>query len=113
MFLLSSGRAGKRYVDETTRLMNEWLHDSPMKDIAFKSIMIIPNLLLQIPSTKTKSKDHLKALERRIELWISGELMELLYEAETILKKFYINKQTKNDRGDIKEVYKRNAKRQC
>ena len=86
MFLLPSGRAGKQYVDETTRLMNEWLHDSPMKDIAFKAIMIMPNLLLQKPSKKSKSKDHLKALERRIELWTSGELMELLYEAETIQK---------------------------
>ena len=68
MFLLPSGRAGKRYVDETTRLMNEWLHDSPMKDIVFKAIMIMPNLLLQKPSKKSKSKDHLKALERRFEL---------------------------------------------
>ena len=86
MFLLPSGQAGKRYVDETTRLMNEWLHDSPMKDVAFKAIMIMPNLLLQKPSKKSKSKDHLKALERRITLWTSGELMELLYEAETSLK---------------------------
>ena len=86
MFLLPSGQAGKRYVDETTRLMNEWLHDSTMKDVAFKAIMIMPNLLLQKPSKKSKSKDHLKALERRIAHWTSGELMELLYEAETIQK---------------------------
>ena len=51
--------------------MNEQLHKFPLKDIAFKAIMIIPNLLLQKPSKNSKAKDHLKALERR-ESWISG-----------------------------------------
>lgn len=29
-------------------------------------------------SKKAKSKDHLQALKRRIELWASGELLDLL-----------------------------------
>ena len=43
LFLLPLGKAGKQYIDETTKLMNEWLQESPLKDIAFKTIMIIPN----------------------------------------------------------------------
>ena len=46
LFLLPSGKAGKQYIDETTKLMNEWLQESPLKDIAFKAIMIMPNPLL-------------------------------------------------------------------
>ena len=36
LFLLTSRKAGKQYIDETTKLMNEWLQESPLKDIAFK-----------------------------------------------------------------------------
>ena len=71
LFLLPSGKAGKQYIYETTKLMNEWLQESPLKDIAFKAIKIMPNLLLQKPSKSSKAKDHLKVLERRLESWIS------------------------------------------
>ena len=64
-------------------LMNEWLQDSPLKDIAL-------NVLLQ----KSKSKDHLSPLERRIELWESEELVELVKEAETIQKYIKTTQQT-------------------
>ena len=64
-------------------LMNEWLQDSPLKDIAL-------NVLLQ----KSESKDHLSPLERRIELWESEELVELVKEAETIQKYIKTTQQT-------------------
>ena len=64
LFLLPPGKAGRRFLKEVSRLMNDWLQDSPLKDIAFKAIM---------PKLK---KDG--ALERRVDLWESGELMELL-----------------------------------
>ena len=78
MFLLPSGKAGRKFIEEVSRLISEWLHDSPLKNIAFKAIMVMPSLLLQKPSQKSKSKDHLRPLERRLELWESGEVMELL-----------------------------------
>ena len=46
IFLLPPGHTGKQCIEETTKLMNEWLHDSPSKDIAFKAIMVMPSLLL-------------------------------------------------------------------
>ena len=61
-----------------------WLQESPLKDITFKAIMIMPNLLLQKPLKNSKAKDHLKALERHLESWISDDLLELLKEAQTI-----------------------------
>ena len=76
LFLLPSGKAGKQYIDETTKLMNKWLQELPLKDIAFKAIMIMPNLLLQKPSKTSKAKDHLKVLEIRLESWISDDLLE-------------------------------------
>ena len=86
LFMLPRGNAGKRYIDEITRLMGAWINDSPMKNIVFKAIMVMPNLLLQKPSKQSKAKDHLNALDRRINLWISGDLEELVLEGETIQK---------------------------
>ena len=74
-----------------------------MKDTAFKAIMIMPNLLLQKPSKNSKAKGHLKALERRLESWISGYLLELLKEAETIQKSLRSKKISTN----IAEISKR------
>ena len=47
------------------------------------------SLLLQKPSKTSKSKDHLKALKRRIDLWIKGKIEELLFEGETIQSRLH------------------------
>ena len=86
LFLLTTGKAGQCYIDEITKLMNDWAHDSPLKEIAFKAIMLMPNLLLQKPSKRSKSKDNILALERRMCLWYEGNVLELLKEGETIQK---------------------------
>ena len=84
--MLLLGEAARILLEEVSRLVNEWLQDWPLKDIAFKAIMVMPNLLLQEPSQNSKSKDHLSALARRMDLWESGKLMKLLKETETIQK---------------------------
>ena len=61
-------------MDETAKLMNEWLQDSPTKDVCFKAIILMPKLLLQKPSTNFKTKDHLPVLERTLKLRKKGEL---------------------------------------
>ena len=45
-FMLPTGAAAKKYITETTKLMNGCTNDSPLKDIAFKAIHIMPSLLL-------------------------------------------------------------------
>ena len=47
IFLLPSKIAGRKFIEEVFRLMNEWLQDSPLKDFAFKATMVMQNLLLQ------------------------------------------------------------------
>ena len=59
LFLLPSRRAEKQFIEETTKLMNEWLHDSTLKDITFKAAMIIPSLLLQKPFQKKKKRENI------------------------------------------------------
>lgn len=49
--------------------------------------------LLQKRSKRSKLKDDLFALERRIELWKKGEFMDLLEEGETIQKDSFCSRQ--------------------
>ena len=82
--MLPTGKAGTNYIDEITRLLNSWIDNTALSTTAFKAIMIMPILLLQKPSKKSKAKDDLKALKRRLDLWHEGNVMELFRECETI-----------------------------
>ena len=89
LFMLPTDAAAKNYITETTKLINDWANNSPLKDISFKAIHIMPSLLLQKPSKTSKVKDHLKALERRTDLWIKGKIDEPLFERETIQSRLH------------------------
>ena len=80
------GQAENSFIDEISRLMNEWIHESSLKDITFKAIMVMSGLLLQKPSRKSKSNDHLKSLKNQMKLWYAGVIIELLKQAETTHK---------------------------
>ena len=76
-----------------------------MKDLAFKAVMIMPSLLLQKPSKTSKSKDHLIALERRMEDWFNGDLQKLLHEGDTIQKGL----QSSTDERNLNKISKQFA----
>ena len=95
LFLLPTGKAGKLFIDELTKLFNAWIDDSPLKKIAMKAVMIMPSLLLQKPLKESKSKDHLKALEQRMKLLQLGDLLELLLESLTIQRNLKLVKGSK------------------
>ena len=80
----------KEYVTETTKLMNSWANNAPLKDVVFKAVHIMSSLL-QKPSKASKAKDHLKALERRTDLWSNEKIDELSFEGEKIQCLHHIN----------------------
>ena len=110
LFLLPSGKTRKQFTDKTTQLMYERLQNSPLKDIAFKAIMIMLNLLLQKPSKNSKSKDHLKVIERRIELWTLEGLLDLLEEDETI-QKISESRKTSTNIAEISKKFSQEIKK--
>ena len=69
LFMMPSGVAVKKYIEEITRLLELWIQDPPLKSIALKAIHSMSALLLQKPTKNSKSKDHLVSLERRLKLW--------------------------------------------
>ena len=44
----------------------------------------VPALLLQKPHARSKSREHVKCLERRLLLWCEGDIDALLVEGQTI-----------------------------
>ncbi|XP_057308911.1 uncharacterized protein LOC130647166 [Hydractinia symbiolongicarpus] len=84
LFMLSNGATGKNFLREVTRLLNSWVENSPIKCIALKAMHVMPALLLQKPSKNSKSKDHVNALQRRLEWWNKGDFQALCDECEML-----------------------------
>ena len=104
LFLLRTGKSGKLYIDENVKLLNSWVEGTTLHNIAFKAIMIMPKLLLQKPSKNSKAKDHLTALERTMQRWLKGDLMQLSHEGETIQKNL-TQQLTKGDIGNFPKKF--------
>ena len=93
LFILPSGVAGKRYVEEVTHIVALWIQDTPFKSISLKAIHAMPLFLLQKPSKSSKVKDHLQALERRIKMLDEGDIVGLLYEGMTVQQRLRSDKE--------------------
>ena len=84
ILMVTSGGNCKNFIKEITRLINLWTDDSPLENIALIAIHVIPALLIRKPNKNSKAKDHVAALEKRLELWENGNIIELLNEGESI-----------------------------
>ena len=62
---MPTGAAGKKFIDEISRLLKLWTNDTQVKNIVLIVIHVMSVLLLQKPSQTPKAKDHREALERR------------------------------------------------
>ena len=49
-----------------------------------KAAIVLPTLLLQKPSSKSKPKEHIVCLDRRLSTWLDGNLNDLVLEGRTI-----------------------------
>ena len=94
------GAAGKKFIDEISRLLSLQTDNTPLKNIALKAIHVMPALFLQKLSKTSKAKCHLKALERILSLWEEGNITELVNESETIQERL----SSKNSQMDIEKL---------
>ena len=84
LFLVPSGKAGKEFILELTRLWRAYASASAMEAIALRAAMVMCALVLQKPHSKSKSRDHVSCVERRLKLWSKGDIEDLLIEGRTI-----------------------------
>ena len=83
-FSVPLGRAGRAFVNELSRLYLAYGTASALEPVALKAAIVLPILLLQKPSKKSKTKEHIQCLERRLTSWSNGELEELLKEGRAV-----------------------------
>ena len=57
-----------------------WHSFSNEKTVALKAATVLPILLLQKPSKRSKVREHSHSLQRQLTSWTNGDLKELLKE---------------------------------
>ena len=65
--MLPKGLRGKDYITEITRLINEWLVESPIRKYPVYTLHVMLVLILQKPLKSSKRKYHIAALKQRLE----------------------------------------------
>ena len=63
LFMLSSGTAGKNYIEEVTRSMKLWINNTSLTKISLKAVHVMLALLPQKPSKSSKQKIIMLLLE--------------------------------------------------
>ena len=84
LFKVPSGKAGKAFIRELTRLFRAYADGSALENVAMKAAMVMPALLLQKPHARSKAKDHALYLDHRMRQWMDGDIESLMKEACTI-----------------------------
>ena len=84
LFTVPTDKNGNDFVCELARLLHAFQQDNPLERIVIKAAMVLPILLLQKPSAKSRCRDHSKSLGERLAKWHAGVIDELLLEGHTI-----------------------------
>ena len=100
LFMVPSGHAGQDFVVEVTKCINHFNKATPLEPVALKLALISFPLLLQKPSKKSKTRDHVRCLVERLVLWQTGNLEDLLRKGRVIQKKLLSSKHIEPDNTD-------------
>ena len=80
LFDLPKGAPGKAFIDELTKLINEWSN----RDICLKALMVMPSLILRRTSNKWKPSEIKSHVVRRLNHWKNKDIEGLLNETRRI-----------------------------
>ena len=86
-FDLPKNAIGKAVLTEATRLLKLFNSRTPWEPVAIHLFIIFLPLMLQKPSAKSKNKDHVRYLKKRLDQWKEGRLSEIVSECEEIQKR--------------------------
>ena len=93
LFLVPFGSAGTSLVKEIARLFQAFADNSSLQRVSMKAISVIQLLLLQKQSKRSKTKDHVSHLQRRLKMWLKGDFLQLLEEGRCLQSRLVFRKQ--------------------
>ena len=105
IFTLPSGSLEKSFINEMTRLINNWCSKGPSRSISIKPLMVLPSLLLQRTSSKSKPNEKKKHLERRLVMWKERKIKELVDESTAIQERLMKAKQIERKKENVAKKF--------
>ena len=87
LFQVPTGKAGRLFIEELTKTIVNFTSSTALEEVALTMTMIMPALLLQKPSRKSKTKEHVAYLDKRLKWWQDGHRDLLVREGAAIQKK--------------------------
>ena len=81
------GKAGKTLIAEVTCLIRLFKSSKRWESLAIHTLQVLLPLLLQKPHLKSKNRERVKYLNKRMKWWKHGKLEELISECEAIQKR--------------------------
>ena len=84
LFKVPSEQAGKSFVRELARMFKSYVEASALECVALQAAMVMPVLLLQKPHPKSKAKEHIVHLNRRLKQRMNGDIIDLPVEGRVI-----------------------------
>ena len=66
---------GCDFINEISFWLKQINGKTNLRTIAIKAFMVLPALVLQKPSVKSKVKDHRARMEKRMDAWRKGDLL--------------------------------------
>ena len=106
LFRVPSGSNGKKFVSELARLFQAFADASALETVALKAAMTLPALVLQKPHAKSKVREHISCLKRRLSLWREGNITELLREGKAIQRPLKSHRPSKDVNNDASKARK-------
>ena len=84
MFSIPFAKVRKAFVSEPARLFMVCAEGSSLESVALKAVSIFNALSLQRPHSRFKLSEHIAYFSHHLELWMNGEVMELLFGGRSI-----------------------------
>ena len=100
LFKVPSGKHGKALISEVKDLINHYVTSTSLESVAMTALMVIFPLLLQKPTKKSKTKDHNRFLEKRLQWWREGNISSLIKEGKAIQNRFRSSSSTNKQNNE-------------
>ena len=92
--------ATNKVARELAALINCYVLDKPFAPYALHVFFLLPKLFFQRTHAKAKTSDNVKALKRRVDLWLNNKIDDLLEEARAIQKRLPRPSRSKEKKED-------------
>ena len=91
LFQVPKGSIGKSFINELTSTLDLWNNYSPYRDVALKMFMILPSLLLQRTSKKSKTIEN-KNQNFLIKLYLTLSNMPMILQYQDLARLILFSK---------------------